>query len=353
MKRRSICRLWFSVMVVWVFFVTGCDSPDKGREPGKKVGMVLNAGGDKDRGYNEYSLAGARSAARKAGIGFEVIVSKAAADYGANIDRLVASGADLVMTIGYALAQATATAARKYPERSFVIMDYAYSPGKGCSDTVSDCYTREGGLSNVTSIVFAEDQPAYLAGVLSACMSETGIIGVVAGEKIPPVVRLAVGFENGARSLVPDIRVLRTYIPDFRDPAAGYASAAGFISKGADVLFCPAGETGLGGLRAATDHKVKAIGVDVDQYLTVPEAGSVLMTSVVKNVDIAAGIIVRRFARGSLKPGVIAFDLKSLAVGLAPFHEWEDRIPQACKDKVALANKQIVFYPAASLQPRH
>ncbi|THB74574.1 MAG: BMP family ABC transporter substrate-binding protein [Desulfobacteraceae bacterium] len=90
---------------------------------------------------------------------------------------------------------------------------------------------------------------------------------------------------------------------------------------------------------------MKAIGVDVDQYLTFPEAGSVLITSVMKNVDVAAGVIVQKFAAGKLTSGINSFDLKSGAVGLAPFHEWEDKIPQACKDLVAQANKKLVLHP--------
>lgn len=88
-----------------------------------------------------------------------------------------------------------------------------------------------------------------------------------------------------------------------------------------------------------------AVGVDVDQYLTFPEVGSSLVTSVVKNVDIAARVVVEQFAAGTLKTGIYAFDLKSDAVGLAPYHEWETRVPQRCRDTVALANKKVVMNP--------
>ncbi len=98
-------------------------------------------------------------------------------------------------------------------------------------------------------------------------------------------------------------------------------------------------------MRAAKEAGVKAVGVDVDQYFTFPEARSVLITSVMKNVDVAAGVVVDKFASGILKTGIFSFDLKSDAVGLAPYHEWENRIPQECKDLVAQANRKIVMEP--------
>lgn len=348
--REVIKKMALPVFWIMIFLFAGCSqSPG---DPGTlKVGMVLDTGGDRDHGYNEYSRLGAQKAAEEAGIQFEYMVSRSREDYGPNIDTLVKNGADLVFTIGFTMGDATARAARQYPDMNFVIMDYAYLPGRGCSDGASDCYTGEGGLENVTSIVFREDQPAYLGGVLAACMSRTGVLGIVAGEKIPPVVRLAQGFENGARSTRPDITIHKIYIPDFNDAESGYGTAMDFIVKGADILFCPAGKTGLGGLKAAKESGVGAIGVDVDQYLTFPEARAVLMTSVMKNVDVAAGVIVKQFAGNRLKPGIHEFDLKSDAVGLAPYHEWENKIPQACSDLVARANKKVVMNPEIPLSP--
>ena len=328
-----------------IFVLTGCSQSPQEREGLLKVGMVLDTGGEKDHGYNEYSLLGARKAAETSGIAFDYVVSETKDEYRSNIEKVIQGGADLVFTVGFTLADATAWAARQHPERHFAIMDYAYHPGRGCPGDAASCYTETGGLDNVTSLVFTEDQPAYLAGVLAACMSRTGIIGTVGGEKIPPVTKLVKGFEKGARATNPEIVTYKRYIPDFNDPASGYQMAMEFISKGVDVLFCAAGKTGLGGLRAAKEAGVKAVGVDVDQYFTFPEARSVLITSVMKNVDVAAGVVVDKFVAGSLKAGIFSFDLKSDAVGLAPYHEWENRIPQECKDLVAQANRKIVMEP--------
>lgn len=342
-------RPWmFLVLSMFVVFFTGCSQAPEKEIKKIKVGMILDTGGDKDHGFNEYSLKGAKDAALGAGLDFDYLISESTSMYERNIDKMIAEGADLVFTVGFALANATAKAAIRYPDRRFVIMDYAYFPGSGCPETVKDCYTSEGGLDNVTSLMFAEDQPAFLAGVLAGCMSKTGVIAAVAGYEIPPVVRFVEGFKNGALSINPGILFYKRYIPDFNDASTGHVVAMDFISKGADVLFCPGGSTGLGGLRAAKEAGVMAVGVDVDQYLTFPEAGSAIITSVMKNVDVAAGYTVNAFAKGELKPGIISFGLGNHAVGLAPFHEWEEKISASCIDQISAARKKIIENPGTT-----
>lgn len=345
----TIHSLLFSLLLVMPLFLAGCDQAPIQTEKKTKVGMVLDTGGDTDRGFNEYSLKGAREAAESVGIDFEYMASESTGVYERNIDKVIAEGADLVFTVGFALANATAKAAIRYPDRHFVIMDYAYYPGSGCPENVADCYTPEGGLANVSSLLFAEDQPAYLAGVLAACLSKTDIIGSVAGYEIPPVIRFVEGFQNGARSVKPDIVTHKRYIPDFNDENTGKVVAMDFISRGADVLFCPGGTTGLGGLMAAKEAGIMAIGVDVDQYLTFPEAGSALITSVVKNVDVAAALTIKAFARGTLKPGIQSFNLSNDAVGLAPFHEWATKIPTSCLEQITEARAKVLENPAITL----
>lgn len=335
----------YVLLVMVCIILPGCEKQEKTTITKLKVGMILDTGGDSDKGFNEYSLQGARHAAEEAGIEFEYLISESTAIFERNIEKVIKEGADLVFTVGFALANATAKAALRYPDRHFVIIDSAYFPGNGCSENVKDCYTEEGGLANVTSLLFAEDQPAYLAGVLAACMSKTDTIGAVAGYEIPPVVRFVEGFANGARSIKPEITIYKRYIPDFNDPDTGRVVATDFISKGADVLFCPGGKTGLGGLTAAAEAKIMAIGVDVDQYLTFPDAKSALITSVMKNVDIAAAFAVTSFTQNQLQSGIIYFSLDKDAVGLAPYHDWQDRISPECTQRIEKARQKILDTP--------
>lgn len=309
--------------------------------PPQKVGVVIDTGTENDKSFNEYTLKGAREAAEEAGLEFEYIGSQSRTDYDRNIEELIESGADMIITVGFQQGDATAKAAQKYPDLTFAIVDNAYFPGFGCPETVDDCYSEAGGLSNVTSLMFAEDEVGYLAGVLAGCVSESGTIASVAGMEIPPVVRFVTGYQNGAKSVDPDIVTLNQYIPDFNDPDTGEVIAQDFISQGADVIFGVGGNTGNGALLAAHEAGISAIGVDVDQYYTYPEVQESLISSAMKNVDVAAYAAVKDFAAGQLGSGIRIANLSSAGVGLAPFHDWEERVSQECRDKIQAAKDAL------------
>lgn len=311
----------------------------------RKVAVVIDAGSENDRSFNEYTLQGARLAAEKFGLDFYVHESQSIADYETAVEATVQEGADLVITVGFRMGDATAKAARRHPEVQFVIVDNAYSPGVGCPKTVADCYSEEGGLTNVTSLMFAEDQVGYLAGVLAGCVSQSGIIATVAGADLPPVKRFVIGFQTGARSYNPQIATLNQYIPDFNDPQMGAVVGQSFINAGADVIFGVGGNTGNGALLAAHQAGLKAIGVDVDQYYTYPEVSSSLISSASKNVDVAASSAVEAFAEGTLKPGIRMATLENDGVGLAPLHDWQDRIPPECIRAVEKAQQDVIKDP--------
>jgi len=304
----------------------------------KKVGIVLDRS-ENDKSFNEYSLKGAREAAKTAGLDFSYVVAASTSDFEKNIETQINEGAGLVITVGFLMADASAAMAKKYPNVKFAIVDVAYPPGK---DGV-DPYTKD--LKNVTSLIFAEDQVAFLAGALAACVSESGKIAVVAGMEIPPVQRFVDGYTSGAKFANPNITVLKQYIPSFEDPATGKSVGQSFISQGADVIFGAGGNTGNGGLLAAKEANKRAIGVDVDQYLTYPEVKSALLTSAAKNMDIAVGSAVKDFVAGNLKPGIQLSTLANGGLGLAPYHEWETKVDPKCKEKVKAAEAAVKSDP--------
>jgi basic membrane protein A len=325
---------------------SGASAPTSPPASPVKVGVMIDSGSENDRSFNEFTLKGAREAAEEAGFDFAYVTPQSATDYANTLETMIdTEQPDLVITVGFRMGDATANAARSHPDIWFAIVDNEYTPGFGCAETVGDCYTDEGGLSNVTSLMFAEDEVAYLAGVLAGCMTQSGTVATVAGVEIPPVVRYVTGFENGARSVRPDVVTLHQYIPDFNDPETGKAVAQGFISEGADVIFGAAGNTGNGGLLAAQEAGVMAIGVDVDQYFTYTEVQEALLTSAAKNVDVASAAAVRDFAAGQLEAGVRFSTLANGGIGLAPYHDWEDGIPQDCKEKVTAAEAAVKADP--------
>jgi basic membrane protein A len=339
------------LVLMLLFALAACGGAAAPATPSRrpKIGVMIDASTEKDKSFNEYTLKGARGAAEAAGLNFAYVGPQSASDYERTLENLIATESpDLVITVGFRMGDATARAARRHPSIKFAIVDNAYTPGAGCAYTVKDCYSAEGGLVNVTSLMFAEDQIGYLAGVLAGCMTRTGAIASVAGVEIPPVVRFVTGFQHGGRSVRPDIVTLNQYVPDFNDPDTGKVVAQGFIQKGADVIFGVGGNTGNGGLLAAKEAGLMAIGVDVDQYFTYPEVKDALLTSASKNVDIAAAQAVNDFVEGKLQSGIRFATLANGGVGLAPYHDWDSKIPQTCKDKVKAAEAAIKADPATT-----
>jgi basic membrane protein A len=297
-----------------------------------KVGLVTDVGGVNDKSFNQSSWKGVQDAMKEFGIEGRFVESKQSTDYEKNIDQFVSEGYNPIITVGFLMGDATKVKAKQYPNVRFLIIDFTFK---------EDEYQKD--LKNVTSLTFREDEVGFLAGVVAGSMTKTGVIGAVCGMEIPPVVRFAKGYGSGAKWMRPDIKkVLITYIASFTDPTKGKETARSMINRGADVIFGVGGTTGNGGLREAKDAGVMAIGVDVDQYLTYPEVRSALVTSATKNVDVAVFNALKELKeKGALPGGVRESNLQNGGIGLAPFHDWEDKVPQSVKDKVKEATEGL------------
>ena len=330
-------RLNVIIVLVMIFTIvlTACSTSDA-----EKVCAVLDTGGENDRSFNEFTLKGARDAAEAEGLEFAHIVSEAETDYEKNIQNFIDEGCGLIITVGFLMGDVTAAAARENPDVEFAIVDVAYFPGAGCDEGLSDCYEED--LANVTSLMFSEDEVGYLAGVLAGCMSESGVIGSVSGMEIPPVVKFVVGYQNGAKSQNAGVETLNVYIPDFNDPSTGKQAGQSMIEDGADIIFGVGGNTGNGGVLAAHEAGLLGIGVDVDQYNTYPDVAPSLLTSAAKNMDVAAHDAVVDYANGELEAGVKLGTVENGGIGLAPYHDQESNIPDACKAAVEAAEAGLI-----------
>lgn len=301
-----------------------------------KVGLVTDTGGVNDKSFNQSAWAGVQKAMTDLGVDAKFIESKQPTDYEKNIDAFATQNYDVIITVGFMMGDATAAKAKQYPKIKFAIIDNEFYPTAGsaaCPDTVKDCYA-DGGLTNVTSLMFQEDQVGFLAGVLAGGMTQTGTVCSVAGMEIPPVVRYVVGYQNGAKWMKSDVNALNVYIPSFTDPAKGKETGVSMISQGCDVVFGVGGNTGNGGLLAAKEANLMAIGVDVDQYGTYPEVQSALISSAMKNVDVAVFNFLKSVTDKSVKAGSVTANIQNGGVGLAPFHDWESKIPADVKAKI-------------------
>ena len=314
-------------------------APAPTKAPAKKVfkiGLVTDVGGVNDKSFNQSAWIGVQKAIKELGVQGKYIESKQVTDYEKNIDAFATEGYNMIITVGFLMGDATAKKAQEYPNIQFAIIDYGYFPAKK-----GDPDPYKTNLKNVTSLLFAEDQVGYLAGVLAGCMSKSGVIGSVSGMEIPPVIRYVTGYQNGAKSVNPKIKTLNQYIPSFIDPATGKEVGLSMINQGADVIFGVGGNTGNGGLLAAKEKGKMGIGVDVDQYYTYADVKDILITSAMKNVDVAVYNAIKAAAAGTLKPGIMLSSIKNDGIGLAPYHDWDSKIPQKCKDLVAKAKKGL------------
>jgi basic membrane protein A len=298
--------------------------------------LVTDVGGVNDKSFNQSAWDGVQKAATEFGMDAKFIESKQPTDYEKNIDQFATENYDVIITVGFLMGDATAAKAKQYPKIKFAIIDNEYFPTKdsvSCPDTVKDCYV-DGGLTNVTSLMFQEDQVGYLAGVVAGGITKSGTVCTVSGMEIPPVVRYVTGFQSGAKWIKPDVKTLNVYIPSFTDPAKGKETGNSMIGQGCDVVFGVGGNTGNGGLLAAKEKGLAAIGVDVDQYNTYPEVQDALVTSAQKNVDVAVYEYLKAIKAGTAKAGAITANLQNGGVGLAPYHDWESKVPDAVKAKV-------------------
>src|SRR5512139_204495 len=322
-----------------------------------KVGVVTDVGQLEDKSFNQASYEGAKAAAEAMGADFDVIVTQNVSDYKQNIQTFIDQGFDTIVTVGFLIGSDTAAAAKANPNVQFIGVDQGICVDEqGVSDPTFACKGDAAKLlPNYQGIVFAEEQPGYLAGILAASISKSGVIGSVAGTKVPAVVAYIAGYEAGAKSVNPNIKTLTQEVnPDpakgFNDPATGKAIAQQFIAQGADVLFQVAGLTGQGVLEAACDANVYGIGVDVDQVETLPNLSKCIVTSAEKKLKDTVQAVTTTSAGSDFKAGTVVYNAASNppAIGLSPYHDLASLITPEIQAKIDEAFNQM---KAGTLNP--
>ena len=299
----------------------GATEADCAEEDVLCVGLVTDVGEVDDKSFNQSAWEGVQQAGEELDAIVNYVETKDAKDYMANMQLFIDKGYDVIVTVGFAMGTATIEAATANPDVLFIGVDQGQWGGV---------------LPNLAGLIFHEDQSGYLAGVLAANMTKTNTIAAVLGtDLIPPVVAFKEGYEAGARSVNPDINIISTYHPGgldvaFTDPEWGATTAAQAIANGADVIFGAGGKTGNGALiEVAGTPGLYCIGVDSDQWETVPEAHGCLISSAMKLITPAVIELITMAKEGNF-PGGNYFG----AAGLAPFHDFEDTIPQDVKDLI-------------------
>jgi basic membrane protein A and related proteins len=238
-----------------------------------KVGLVTDIGGLNDRSFNALANKGLEDAKSQLGIEGRVLISKSNADYTPNLTTLAQQKYDLIISVGFLMAEATEKVAGKFPDVKFAIIDGSAAGMKSKP-------------KNVEGLLFAEQEAGYLVGYLSGLYAKDNdatTIGSVGGQKIPPVDHYIAGYQAGAKKANPSIKTLNGYSQDFVDQAKCKEIALDQIAKGSKVEFQVAGQCGLGVLDAAKEKSIQGIGVDADQGYLGPQ----VLTSALKKVDVA------------------------------------------------------------------
>jgi basic membrane protein A and related proteins len=294
-----------------VVLAAGCGGSSKSSKSGTttaskqiRVGLVTDINQLNDRGFNHLAYMGLLRAEKQLGIQGRVYQSNSAQDYIPNLARFAQQHYDLVVSVGFAQADAVATVAKQYPKTHFAIIDV-------------DATSLAGKPQNVLGLLFREQEVGYLAGYLAGLVEKQkpgpDVIGSVGGMKEPPVDRFIAGYQAGAKKADPSIKLLNGYSHDWVDLAKCKEAALNQIASGSTIEFQVAGGCGLGTLDAAKEKNVWGIGVDADQSFLGPH----VLTSATKHVDQAVFLTIKDVIAGKFRGGRNAiFGLKDNGVGL-------------------------------------
>lgn len=272
-----------------------------------RVGLVFDVGGRGDKSFNDAAYAGLAQARTELGSSIEYVEPTDAEDRVSALRLFAARGFSLVIGVGFMFSRDVDEVARDYPNVKFACVDYAPS-GPGPHGEPPEV------PANVVGLGFREEEGTYLIGAAAALSSTTKHVGFVGGMDIPLIRKFERGYRAGVMAVCPTCDVTVAYAGStpnaFRDPARGEALASAQFANGVDVIFHASGTTGHGVFVAAQRLRKFAIGVDADQYDEMPE---VVLTSMIKRVDVAVFETIRAVGQGQFPRGTSGVRVFSLA----------------------------------------
>jgi len=338
-----------SLLILASFVLGGCAKETP--EAPFRVGFVTDTGGIDDKSFNTAQWVGVERAVAELGVEAQFIQSDEASQYVPNLTEFASQDYDLIIGAGWALGGALAEVANQYPDIMFTIVDFNFPDPFGVPEGVvgqAEC------IPNVMGQVFKTDQAAFLAGYLAAGMTETGKIGYFGGAPYPTVTIFGVGYEAGMKhyNSVHGTDVVLAgwsneigdglFTGDFMDLTKGKDMTEALFDEGADIFIPVGGLIGAPGFDVARERGGYGIWVDIDAYDLLPEARDVMLSSVMKNMSNSVFSVIEAAVNGTFVGctdyvGTIAND----GVGLAPYHDLEDAIPDALKAEIEALTEQI------------
>jgi basic membrane protein A len=338
MKIKNIFLLL--VIGLFAFGLCSCGARAEAKKDCRiKVGIVFDIGGKNDRSFNAAAWEGVKRAEQDLPICLYDVEPGNPTSIEPAMRAFAEKNFDLIIGVGFAQSPIMAGVAKDYPKIKFAIVDGVIMEEDGKTPK-----------SNVASLVFREHEGSYLVGMIAAAKSKTGILGFVGGMDVPLIHKFATGYEEGARSVNPNIRLISNYVgvtdSAWNNPGKGKELALSQIEKGADVIFTAAGNSGLGAFDAVeqkgkTNGEANAFVIGVDSNQNGVKPGFVL-TSMVKRVDNAVYDVVKEVLGGGFKGGFHAFGLDKDGVGYEMDDNNKSLISQEIITKIEEAKKKIV-----------
>lgn len=297
MKRRILSLILAGVLAMGV---VGCTKNKEVKE-GKdlKVTLILDEGGVNDESFNQSAWNGAQEAKNKYGVDVKYIESKQESDYLQNIETAVDNGSDLIIGVGFKLADKMLEASKAYPETKFATIDATY----------------EEIPKNMSTVTFNEEEAGYLAGLVVGKMASKDVtkFGFVGGMDIPTVTRFAVGYEKALKEVIPKSELKIQFANSFTDQAKGKAIANQMYKDGVETIFTASGGVNFGVIESARENEKYAVGVDLPSNHLSPEQ---VITSALKNINMGVFSSIESVISNKFEGGKnVVYDLSNGGVG--------------------------------------
>ena len=286
------------VVVVGTLGLVGCSKEEaKAEKERLNITLVLTEGGVQDQSFNQSAWEGALSAKNEYDVEVDYIECKQKSEYASNIEMAIDNGSDLVIGVGFEMADAIKEAAENYPQQKFAVVDGSY-------DVTPD---------NVRSILFNEQEAGYAAGLVAGKMTETNKLGFIGGFDIPSVTNFAVGFEKGLKEVDSEMQLITQYANSFTDAAKGRVISEQMVKNGIDTIFVAAGGVNAGSIEVARETGIKIVGVDMASNHLAPDT---IITSALKNVNEGVKLTIKDLLDGNFTGGqAVIYDLSNGGVG--------------------------------------
>ena len=319
------------VALCMLLFLVGCgqestqsDAPSQSTEESGsaplKVALCLT-GPANDGGWCQLAYDGLTASKDQYGIDFSYTENLQTTDMEAALTDYAAQGYDLIFGLGFQFGDPALSVASKYPDTHFVVFEGSVE------------------ADNVLSCKISNEQSRYLLGYLAARLSESGIVGFVAGPAQPSIIKPAEAFKLGAQTANPDTQVLITYCESFTDVALAKEAAIAMLDQGADVIGHGANTAGTGAIKACEERGKLAMGAAADQNNLAPD--TVVCSDMYSFGDVLL-YIVGNAVDGKFENGIRSYGFAEGIVNLAPYHSFEDRIPQDVKDEIENLKQQMI-----------